>query len=286
MFKTISQLVYFFTSAFRFTFRFLLSPFGLARRLCYSTHSVVMSAITKRTSGHYVSKKDAVLDKLGVKTQVEATCPICQEPIGYKNAEGITEGWSLLPCGHRFGSYCIKHYLNLVAEDRPSCPVCRQIAYHQCGHPVLPVLLKPNGSKAEIIVESADLLVEEMKNSQCAYCLLKIVNEERLLGFVAETRRGSRWKSLVGWSKILAFTKKRKASRRSRRAPDPVPAPEPAVVVPASQDTSQSGFPTLSRQPQPGGNGAGWNGPWVDPFPKARDHGWERWWRQQEPVGA
>lgn len=291
MFRTVSQLVYLFTSAIRFTIRSLLLPFGLASRLCYLTHSVVMSAITKRKSRQYVGKKDAVLDKLGVKTQVEATCPICQEPIGSKNPEGITEGWSLLPCGHRFGSYCIKHYLNVVAEDRPSCPVCRQIAYHLCGHPVLPVLLKPNGSKADKIVESADLLVEEMKNSLCAFCLSP-KNEQRLLGLIAtraEPGSDSRWKSLVGWSKILAFTKRRKMSRRSRRFPDQDPAPVPTLVAPASQNTSQTALPTLSLQPQPGSlarDGSGWTGPWIDPFPKARDHEWEKWWKQQEPVGA
>lgn len=65
----------------------------------------------------------------------EPTCPICQEEIGVR---GAAEGWSVLPCGHRFGALCIKRWLGTVC--RPMCPVCRTPAHHSCGHPVVPAL--------------------------------------------------------------------------------------------------------------------------------------------------
>ena len=298
MSNPISRLAYFFSSSCRFAICSLTTlfffPLDLARRLYNLTHASVMSAITKRKSRHHVGKKDSMLDKLGVRTQVDATCPICQEPIGSKNPEGITEGWSLLPCGHRFGSYCIKHYLNVVAEDRPSCPVCRQIAYHACGHPVLPVLLKTNGSKADKIVESADLLIEEMKHSRCAYCQTPRGGLRLVGSLPARTKQsGTKWKSLIGWVRILSFTKKRRTARRNRllnQAPVPISAPTRAAApLPTSSNNSQTALPTLSLQAQPSSQGqevGGWSGPWIDPFPKARDHDWEKWWKQQEPCGA
>ncbi|KAK1766145.1 hypothetical protein QBC33DRAFT_109605 [Phialemonium atrogriseum] len=68
-------------------------------------------------------------------------CPICQEPVGRPTPEGVTEAWSRLPCGHRFGSVCIKRWLGLVADERPACPVCRRTATHLCGHPAVPVVI-------------------------------------------------------------------------------------------------------------------------------------------------
>ncbi|KAK0635660.1 hypothetical protein B0T17DRAFT_612489 [Bombardia bombarda] len=139
--------------------------------------AATMSISMRRRGRSYGIKKEiAVLEKPSSKAQiqVDATCSICQEPIGSKSPEGITESWSMLPCGHRFGSYCIKRYLLVVADDRPSCPICRQIAYYACGHPVLPAL-KPELAK---IVESSDLLVEQLKYSNCF-----------------------RWKTAFGWLK-------------------------------------------------------------------------------------
>ena len=68
-------------------------------------------------------------------------CPICQEPVGRPTPEGVVEGWSKLPCGHRFGSHCIKRWLGMAAAEKPCCPVCRRSACHSCGHPVLPVIV-------------------------------------------------------------------------------------------------------------------------------------------------
>ncbi|KAK0727376.1 hypothetical protein B0T26DRAFT_636688 [Lasiosphaeria miniovina] len=151
----------------------------------------------KQKARYYSGKKDSAIEKQSAKAEVEAICPICQESIGTRNAEGIVEGWSILPCGHRFGSYCIKHYLNVVAEDRPSCPVCRQIAYHICGHPVLPALLRPNSSEGERIVEVSELLIQELQSSDCAYCQLGRASRRR------SRKPASKWKAAVGLLRYL-----------------------------------------------------------------------------------
>ncbi|KAI1322505.1 hypothetical protein F5Y16DRAFT_38323 [Xylariaceae sp. FL0255] len=67
-------------------------------------------------------------------------CPICHDPVGILNPEGILESWVQLHCGHKFGSHCIQTWLQESAErdhnSSPCCPLCRTIAKHPCGHPV------------------------------------------------------------------------------------------------------------------------------------------------------
>lgn len=70
-----------------------------------------------------------------------SACPICQESVGEPTADGITETWASLPCGHAFGSGCIKTWLAIT--DHPTCPICRLPMAHSCRHPVLPVLEPP-----------------------------------------------------------------------------------------------------------------------------------------------
>lgn len=79
---------------------------------------------------------------------VDISCPICQEPVGEPNADGVTESWSLLPCGHKFGSHCIKHWLGLTAGRGPSCPVCRRRTTYACGHPALPRVLSKKEARS------------------------------------------------------------------------------------------------------------------------------------------
>jgi hypothetical protein len=76
--------------------------------------------------------------------QPDSSCTICQEPVGQPTLEGIIESWSQLPCGHRFGSHCIKRWLGMTADDQPCCPICRRNASHVCGHPVLPLVIEPS----------------------------------------------------------------------------------------------------------------------------------------------
>ncbi|KAL2118203.1 hypothetical protein VTJ04DRAFT_7863 [Mycothermus thermophilus] len=108
----------------------------------------------------------------------DPNCLICQEPVGQTNPEGITETWSILPCGHIFGSYCIKRYLGVAADDQPLCPICRSLAHHDiCGHPVLPFVLRPDGSHPDLVVVDAasgrvrpPTSLDDLNNIACKYC--------------------------------------------------------------------------------------------------------------------
>ncbi|RWA04946.1 hypothetical protein EKO27_g10158 [Xylaria grammica] len=68
-------------------------------------------------------------------------CPICHDPVGVTNPEGILESWVHLHCNHKFGTNCIQTWLQESAErdphSIPSCPICRTTAKHPCGHPVI-----------------------------------------------------------------------------------------------------------------------------------------------------
>lgn len=70
-------------------------------------------------------------------------CPICHDYVGVPNPEDITESWTSLHCGHKFGDVCIRTWLqdSLERDDpqnpNPTCPICRSVAKHpSCGHPV------------------------------------------------------------------------------------------------------------------------------------------------------
>ncbi|KAH9904690.1 hypothetical protein F4778DRAFT_40192 [Xylariomycetidae sp. FL2044] len=72
----------------------------------------------------------------------EDECPICHDPVGVANPEGVTESWTKLYCGHEFGTHCIHTWLqdsiNQSPNVNPSCPICRATAKHPCGHLVCP----------------------------------------------------------------------------------------------------------------------------------------------------
>ncbi|KAK3939567.1 hypothetical protein QBC46DRAFT_342406 [Diplogelasinospora grovesii] len=257
-----------------------------------------MSLTLKRKARYYAGKKDtglSSLEKQTTKAQVEATCPICQETVGSRNAEGIIETWSILPCGHVFGSYCIKHYLNIVADNRPSCPVCRQIAYHKCGHPVLPVLLDDPDNQGEMgasIVEASDHFVEDMKLSPCGYCEQdkkaapaaaanttnkgkRIDGRRRRLAAIASSRRRI---TIGAWLRTLVLTFRPGRRRTGSRNDD---------VILANREEHQE-EDNANNEVEGNGNSrsGGWQGPYIDPFPRPRDYEWEKWWTLQEPSGA
>ncbi|KAI1817192.1 hypothetical protein GGS20DRAFT_79103 [Poronia punctata] len=75
-----------------------------------------------------------------LECDVPEGCPICHDPVGIKNPEGITESWIHLYCGHKFGTHCIQRWLEDSIERDPytipSCPYCRSEAKHPCGHAV------------------------------------------------------------------------------------------------------------------------------------------------------
>ncbi|KAI1084136.1 hypothetical protein F5B20DRAFT_285115 [Whalleya microplaca] len=74
-------------------------------------------------------------------------CPICHDPVGVANPEGVVESWTQLHCGHKFGTACIQAWLEeSIARDQntnPSCPICRTTAKHPCGHLVSPPPFPP-----------------------------------------------------------------------------------------------------------------------------------------------
>ncbi|KAI0457008.1 hypothetical protein F5B21DRAFT_106379 [Xylaria acuta] len=80
-------------------------------------------------------------EKAAVRVVPLEECPICHDPVGVKNPEGILESWVHLHCNHKFGSHCIQTWLQESAErdhhSVPSCPICRTTAKHPCGHPVV-----------------------------------------------------------------------------------------------------------------------------------------------------
>jgi len=192
------------------------------------------------------------------KVQVEESCPICQEPIEVRNKEGITERWSMLPCGHQFGSYCIKHYLRVVADDRPSCPICRQPAYHNCGHPYLPIVIESNRSPVdETLGQFSDAWIEKMRTTSCTYCRTR---KNISPAWRPKARRGP-LRSAGSWLLTLA-THPRRFIRNRGRQEEVLRGP---LLIPWQEDED------------------GYNGPWVDPFPRPRDPVWERWWDSQKP---
>ncbi len=73
-------------------------------------------------------------------------CPICHDAVGIRNPEGVLEGWVKLYCGHRFGSNCLKIWLQ-ASLDRgpytlPSCPICRTVARAAPPSPVPPTVVR------------------------------------------------------------------------------------------------------------------------------------------------
>jgi hypothetical protein len=134
--------------------------------------------VTPPTKPRCFTKDTAVRDASSTKAQkpntdihIDAACPICQEPVGQRSPEGKTESWSKLPCGHKFGSHCIKHWLGLVAEDRPCCPICRQNASHLCGHPVLPELITAHQRRvASDIEKPATSKPDMLQFTNCVFC--------------------------------------------------------------------------------------------------------------------
>lgn len=187
-------------------------------------------------------------EKPPATVEIEApACLICQVPVGSPSPEGTIERWSLLPCGHRFGSHCIKRYLGIVADERPSCPICRLPAHHQCDHPVLPLVLDARDSKSETDMPAKErtLGIEKLQASLCGYCRTLEAKEKR------SRKPSARWKTPIRWMWRLRLTTCRRSRSRDGRDDDGI-----------------------------------WRGPWVDKWPRERDPGWEKWWESQAPCGA
>ncbi|KAK0674091.1 hypothetical protein QBC41DRAFT_71282 [Cercophora samala] len=169
------------------------------------------AAFYDRKGGPTVVESEKKIDT----TDPESSCPICSDPIGTENPEGTTETWSELPCGHRFGSHCIKHYLGVVADNRPACPICRQAAYHSCGHPVLPVLCAGTVSKPKKASKKHTVTLSDLSWRYCGYCekaRAQVVKSSRL------------WRPFRYLAKVLDPRRRRERRRQQQQYPSFVPA--------------------------------------------------------------
>jgi hypothetical protein len=92
-------------------------------------------------------------DDISVQEE-EVTCPICHQPYGTKNPDGIIEQAHMLCCGHVYGSDCIRTWIKegtkptfttvngyqVQRPTSPTCPKCRfLLKYTICGHLISPI---------------------------------------------------------------------------------------------------------------------------------------------------
>jgi hypothetical protein len=146
---------------------------------------------------------------------VDAACPICQEPVGQRTPEGKTEAWSELPCGHKFGSHCIKHWLGLRAEDRPCCPICRQNASHLCGHPVLPELVTWPSRRPTLKIEKSTTGMSKadvLRFTDCVFCLQNTSIAARA------RKRHKPWRFVKGCWRLVRHGRLRERPATNRQA--------------------------------------------------------------------
>ncbi|KAL2139622.1 hypothetical protein VTI28DRAFT_4931 [Corynascus sepedonium] len=216
----------------------------------------------------------------------ERTCLICQEIVGTRNAEGIKEGFSMLPCGHRFGSYCIKRYLSLTADEEPLCPICRHVAYHDaCGHPVLPFLLNSDGTHPDLIIDESGKVRppnsgEDLLTAPCEYCRLLEEEEQVELPSWKNTGRLATIKKPLRWLRELVPFARRRRLQVLLAASENLNEEEASSSA-TNQRLTRQEMRMRRRTPV---NNATWEGPWVDV--QTRDVEWEKWWTAQAPRGV
>jgi HUS1 checkpoint protein len=226
----------------------------------------------------------ALPDRQLATVQIEdTTCLICQETVGARSPEGVTEVWSMLPCGHSFGSHCIKTYLGIAADEHPLCPICRHAAFHEpCGHPVLPFVLGPDGTHRDLVTDASGKVFppireEDLKALSCRYCMG--VEESVVLPLDKHSAAVAKLKRPFVWLRDRMPLLRRKRTDILADA---------GLAV---QETSDEEDRRLTRQEartrrrtQAYDENGHWNGPWVDV--QTKDTEWEKWWSEQVPRGA
>lgn len=193
--------------------------------------------------------KEKQVEQSEEEDPADKMCPICHEEIGSPSSEGIVETWSMVPCGHMFGSHCIKHYIQMVAYDRPQCPICRYSLVHGCGHPVLPALFVTEGHNAAKVNKARiRALATTSMQYNCAYCTEMIARGNRVVSarHGRKRQRTSKWKLLL---KKIFFS-------------------SPLAID--GWDDVESEY-VIARFPETRFDS--WNG--------ARDYEWEWWWNKQ-----
>jgi hypothetical protein len=117
----------------------------------------------------------------------EVSCPICHQPYGTKNPDGIIEQAHMLCCGHVYGSDCIRTWIKegtkpsfttvngyqIQAQTKPTCPKCRfLLKYTECGHLINPV---------EVSAAFPKLKKKEDTPENCLACELQGLKAQRKL---------------------------------------------------------------------------------------------------------
>jgi len=227
-----------------------------AKRKASQTTRLQSSKLEKERAGAAVVRADP------------SPCPICQEPVGQWTAEGIIEKWSQLPCGHRFGSHCIKMWLGMAVPGdysrRPVCPVCRGPASHACGHPVLPTDATldddvwggqqdaaaaaaddDDDNEPEDVVARRQTACELAQRTACGYCVgARHVHAHTRWPTARRKRRLWPWRLVKGCWRLVLYAGP--VAWRGRRHPH-----EMTYVIPWQPDEE-----------------------------------WEEWWKAQDPTGV
>lgn len=193
----------------------------------------------------------------------------------------------MLPCGHRFGSYCIKRYLSLTADEEPLCPICRHVAYHDaCGHPVLPFLLNSDGTHPDLIIDESGNVRppnsgEDLLTAPCEYCRLLEEEEQQVeLSSGKNTGRLATIKKPLRWLRELVPFARRRRLQVLLAASENLNEEEASSSA-TNQRLTRQEMRMRRRMPV---NNATWEGPWVDV--QTRDVEWEKWWTAQAPRGV
>ena len=268
----------------------LLSTVPAKRLVTFAFPLFVALAMGRTVLARLDSKRHAIRPspKQAATVLIEGEpCPICQEPVGTRNADGITEGWSMLPCGHRFGSYCIKRYLAIAADESPLCPMCRHIAYHDaCGHPVLPFLLNLDGTHPDLVTDSSGNThppkSDELATMSCEYCQPRVVELSKGKPRARRLSQVAAWKKPFSWLQAVLPIVRKRRSQPSEGQVRP-PSPSPSYPEPSSPDSPLTRQQVRARR-RTQVHAAVWEGPWMDV--QSRDVEWERWWKEQAPQGA
>ncbi|KAK3901494.1 Hus1-like protein-domain-containing protein [Staphylotrichum tortipilum] len=243
-------------------------------RLDIKKHMGTVSSTEKKQAAAAASAVAAA----GQQQHDEAkACPICQEPVGTRTPEGVREGWSMLPCGHVFGDFCIKRYLAIAADDQPVCPMCRHVAYHDvCGHPVLPFLLRADGGHPDLVVDAAGrkcppLGVDALSSTSCGYCqsppsqssdadadaadaeadadpkkLLPRAVRRRLLGQLGQLGHISAWKGPLRWLRAVVPFARKPARSPIEEESEEEGQEQPAVAAGESEQPPASAAPAAA----------------------------------------
>ncbi|KAL2162767.1 hypothetical protein VTH06DRAFT_6603 [Thermothelomyces fergusii] len=291
-------------------FRVPLIPAIAAKHIVtFAITTLVAFAMGRTVRGRSDRKRrrnGAASEKQASAAQIEdRICLICREVVGTRTPEGITEGFSMLPCGHRFGSYCIKRYLCLTADEEPLCPICRHVAYHDaCGHPVLPFLLDPDGTHPDLVTDESGRARPPNSSAEalaapCEYCRLPQEQAEqaeraeraaaKLAGRLSPIKKPLRWlRDMVPLASKWRHRLFPAASEDSSEAEER-PRSATTTTTNTAAATATTGERRLTRQEMrarrraPVNNGV-WDGPWLDV--QTRDVEWEKWWMAQSPRGV